>query len=108
MAARAPSELRSSKRRPTSRKSGISVAVTKSPVAAAASTAMATSWSVARRVSPVTTPRTPETSVGTPTTTAARPRQSSPICHWSGSRRTSSVPKREQPDPDQARRRAAR
>ena len=65
MAARAPRELRSSKRRPSSRKSGISVAVTKSPVAAAASTAMATSWSVARRVSPVTTPRRPEMSVGT-------------------------------------------
>ena len=29
---------------------------------------MATNWSVARRVSPVTTPRTPETSVGIPTT----------------------------------------
>ncbi len=43
MAARAPSELRSSNRRPTSRNSGISVAVTKSPVAAAASTAIATS-----------------------------------------------------------------
>ena len=42
MAARAPKELRSSKRRPISRNSGISVAVMKSPVAAAASTAIAT------------------------------------------------------------------
>ena len=43
------------------------MAVTKSPVAAAASTAIATNWSVARRVSPVTIPRTPEISVGIPT-----------------------------------------
>ena len=81
MAARAPSELRSSNKRPTSRNSGMSVAVTKLPDAAAASTAIATSWSVARRVSPVTMPRSPDITVGTATTPAARPRQSSPICH---------------------------
>ncbi len=106
MAARAPRELRSSKRRPSSRKSGISVAVTKSPVAAAASTAIATNWSVARRVSPVTIPRRPEMSVGIPTTAAAKPRQSSPICHWSGSRRTSSVPRPSSPIPTSPRRAA--
>ena len=77
----------------------MSVAVTKSPVAAAARTAMATSWSVARRVSPVTTPRRPEMSVGMPTTAAARPRKNSPICHWSGAKRTSSVPKPRSPMP---------
>jgi hypothetical protein len=81
IAARAPSELRSSNSRPTSRNRGISVAVMKSPVADAESTAIVTSWSVALRVSPVTTPCSPETSVGTATMAAAKARHSSPICH---------------------------
>jgi hypothetical protein len=85
----APRELRSSKRRPISRKSG-SGRVTKSPVAAAA---VPRSQPVDRwlAVSPVTTPRRPETSVGMPTI-AARNAQQLSICHWSGCRRTRSVP----------------